>query len=267
MQEESVQLVSSDQTRLSGILRAPVGKIGGTAVLAHGISVEKNEGGFYTRLAERLSDSGIASLRFDFRGHGESAGRSQDMTIAGEMEDLAAAVGELQRRFNQTPAVIATSFGAGVAVLNASQNPDAVSTLVLLCPVLDYRRTFLFPETEWGQEWFTRDALAKVEDSGVLSLDGFLLGKSLIDEFGKLNPAAKVSSLAIPVLMIHGSEDSMVPFSVARDVSKVAKNVTFVAVEGADHGFEGSEDLVFLKVTQWLMKWTVVVQTPTNTPK
>lgn len=41
-------------------------------------------------LAKGLADAGIASIRFDFDGHGKSEGRMQDMTIGKELSDAKA---------------------------------------------------------------------------------------------------------------------------------------------------------------------------------
>jgi uncharacterized protein len=62
------------------------------AVLVHGGGMTREEGGFFARLATGLADAGIASLRFDVRGHGESEGRQEDLTIAGVLADIRAAV-------------------------------------------------------------------------------------------------------------------------------------------------------------------------------
>ncbi|MGH4007533.1 MAG: alpha/beta hydrolase [Pseudonocardiaceae bacterium] len=44
-------------------------------VLVHGGGVTREESGFFTRLAAGLGEAGVASLRFDLCGHGESEGR------------------------------------------------------------------------------------------------------------------------------------------------------------------------------------------------
>jgi hypothetical protein len=52
-------------------------------------------GGFFARLALGLAAAGVASLRFDFRAHGVSEGRQEDVTLAGIVNDILAAVGQL----------------------------------------------------------------------------------------------------------------------------------------------------------------------------
>ena len=85
-----------DGLRLRGTLVLPADVFGSATVLVHGGGVTRDEGGFFTRLADGLAGAGLPSLRFDFRGHGESDGRQEDLTIAGVVNDIRAAVEHVQ---------------------------------------------------------------------------------------------------------------------------------------------------------------------------
>jgi predicted alpha/beta hydrolase len=74
-------VTSPDGLHLAGTFLAPVDARQG-AILVHGGGVTREEGGFFTRLAAGLAETGVASLRFDLRGHGESEGRQEDLTLA-----------------------------------------------------------------------------------------------------------------------------------------------------------------------------------------
>lgn len=58
-------------------------------ILMHGIFSSKDYGPM-PQLAKGLAEAGIASIRFDFNGHGKSEGRKQDMTIEKEIADARA---------------------------------------------------------------------------------------------------------------------------------------------------------------------------------
>ena len=83
MNVQRVGLASLGGVRLDALHRAPDDSRG-TVVLAHGITVDLNEGGMFVRLAEELAATGFDALRFSHRGHGESDGTQADATIAGE---------------------------------------------------------------------------------------------------------------------------------------------------------------------------------------
>jgi pimeloyl-ACP methyl ester carboxylesterase len=254
--EERISLLTSDSTRLTALWRRSRGDtVKAVAVLAHGITVEKDEAGFYARLARFLAESGVASLRFDFRGHGESSGASTEMTIAGEIRDLDAAILYAKKRVRSLrPAIVATSFGASIAVLWASKHSRALSSLTLLCPVLDYEKTFLDPRTEWGRRWFGRKRVERASARGYLDVDGFRLGLPLIKEWSELRPFKAVQRLSVPTIIVHGTADSMVPYEVAEETARHLRNGKFVAVPGADHGFEDCEELIHGEVRDWILR-------------
>src|SRR5258705_3334823 len=85
---QRLEVRSSDGVALDAVACDAAGEARGLVVLVHGITVDMDEGGMFVRLADHLAAAGLASVRFSFRGHGASGGRSQDMTVAGEVLDL-----------------------------------------------------------------------------------------------------------------------------------------------------------------------------------
>ncbi|GAA1400168.1 hypothetical protein GCM10009613_56780 [Pseudonocardia kongjuensis] len=127
---------SLDGTRLVGDLVAPPGARRGV-VLVHGGGVDRHEAGFFDRLADGLGEAGVASLRFDLRGHGESDGRPEELTLAGAGNDVSAAADELAGRLPvDRVGVVGASFSGGVCAVFAARRPDRVDRLVLLNPLL-----------------------------------------------------------------------------------------------------------------------------------
>lgn len=236
------EIVSRDGTHLDAAVRVAEAPRA-VALLVHGITVDKDEGGMYVRLAEGLADVGIVSARFSFRGHGASGGRSQDMTIAGEVEDLYAAVDWIVRQFDLPLFVVAGSFGAVPTLLaDPSRVVERLAGLVLWNPVLDLRATFLRPDLPWGRENFNPSALAKLLRQGHLDVDGtFRLGRELFEEFATLDPRSSFVGGTVPSLVIHGDRDSYVSYSIAADACSERANCEFHSVRGSDHGFDNVE--------------------------
>ena len=99
----AVAFRSPDGLQLRGTLVIPTATPTSVTVLVHGGGVTRDEGGFLTRLAEGTAANGIASLRFDLRGHGESEGRQEDLTISGILMDIRAAVAHAGRAIRVLP--------------------------------------------------------------------------------------------------------------------------------------------------------------------
>jgi len=144
---------------IQGILVEPQEKAQVPVVLMlHGFGSHKDEvGDMYKRLAEALGKQDIASLRIDFRGWGESAGKMEESTIQGQIDDAATAYTYLQGLpfVDQTRiGVVGFSLGGGIAVISATQHPEWYKSMVTWSSVGDFRPDFL----SLGQDNFDRAA-------------------------------------------------------------------------------------------------------------
>ncbi|OGK09444.1 hypothetical protein A2767_05355 [Candidatus Roizmanbacteria bacterium RIFCSPHIGHO2_01_FULL_35_10] len=90
--EQKIFFKSKDGLKLCGIWHIPNQPTNKAVILAHGLTVDKDEEGIFVELAELLKKKGFAVFRFDFRGHGESEGKSIDTTISGEVADIKSAI-------------------------------------------------------------------------------------------------------------------------------------------------------------------------------
>lgn len=218
------------------------------AVWMHGISVDKDEYlGFFRDGAQWFADKGISSVRFDFRGHGESSGSSLDFSVVAQNLDVRAVMDLAQRQFGSGARihVVGASFGAPPAVFAAARYPEAVHSVSLIAPVLSYHRTFLEPETDWAKELFSPEKLRQLDDTGRLYFDSdFCIGHRLIEEMRIVRPATALADLQQRVLVVHGDRDSVVPYDATAEACRGLQHVKLVTLNGADHGFmqEGDEE-------------------------
>ncbi|MCP4715171.1 MAG: alpha/beta hydrolase, partial [Deltaproteobacteria bacterium] len=122
---ETFTLKSNNQT-ISGVLHLPPCEKPPVVVTCHGLFSSKNSDKF-TGIAERFSREGLAVIRFDFRGCGESAGSIADTTVSGRLQDLKAVM-----RFaadhpglGKQVAILGSSLGGVVALLYGAEYPVA----------------------------------------------------------------------------------------------------------------------------------------------
>lgn len=243
---ESVRVRTVDGFNLAAVLSRTDGA--DVVIWLHGISVDKDEYlGFFRDGAMRLEGNGISSIRFDFRGHGDSGGSSLDFSVIAQNLDVQAIMRLAEREFGLRVRIhfIAASFGAPPAVFTAARYGTRVHSVSLIAPVLSYERTFLAPETEWARELFSVEKLQQLDHTGRLYFDGeFCIGPRLVEEMRLLSPSAALAGIPQPVLVIHGDRDSMVPYDATVQACGDLKHVRLVTLNGADHGFmqEGDEE-------------------------
>jgi pimeloyl-ACP methyl ester carboxylesterase len=145
-----------------------------------------------------------AAWRFDFRGHGDSGGRLEDIPLSGHIADTGLV---LER---SGPAhLIGSSMGGLVAAWTAARHPERVLSLTLLAPA------FRFLERhQAAAEGPTSDDSTELQhghDDGPLRLSAELLADLRSHDERRLAHA-----LRCPLLVAHGELDDVVPVDAAR---------------------------------------------------
>lgn len=236
---------SLDGVRLRGTLVVPSEISANATVLVHGGGVTRHEGGFFTRLASGLAEFGVPSLRFDFRGHGESGGRQEDLTISGVVNDICSAVDHVRAETGTHRAnVIGASFGGGISAFYASRYPDQIERLVLFNPLLNYKKRLIDDKPYWHDDHISQEAGEELTSQGFISHSPtFKLGRALLNEVFYIQPHLALGKVTVPTLIVHGTRDTFVPIESSRlAVGSFAGGAALVEIEGAQHGIAVHDD-------------------------
>jgi dipeptidyl aminopeptidase/acylaminoacyl peptidase len=212
MRTEKVSFISEDQ-RISGILHIPDEKNPPCVIASHGLLSSK-ESEKYIALGERMSGRGMAMLRFDFRGIGESEGQENDNTVTKKLSDLSAAIDFIKTYpgFGNRIGLIGSSLGGFLSLMKASMNEQIAAVVVWATPLhLD----------DLGSK--------KQEEDYPLPPEAFFED---LPKHRLLPLLPKVSNC----LVIHGEEDELVPMDQALGIFYnlgVPKEIHVIG--GADH--------------------------------
>ncbi|WP_409179979.1 alpha/beta hydrolase [Amycolatopsis sp. VS8301801F10] len=247
MSRDSYRTVRTpDGLDLAGTLTEPDGEARRAVLLVQGATVTREEGGFFTRLAEGLAEAEVASLRVDLPGHGESEGRQEDLSlfallnvIRGSIEDLSSAVPGVRT------SLAAASFSGGAAAYYAAKRPDDVERLVLFNPLIDYRTRFIGEKPEWSPDGYLDDhGAAQLKQRNYLGHGaGFRLGRALLNEAFWFEARENLPRITAPTLLVHGTEDTFVPVESSRAADReLTCEHRLVQLEGAQHGFAVHDD-------------------------
>ncbi|HST80678.1 MAG TPA: alpha/beta fold hydrolase [Kineosporiaceae bacterium] len=247
MEEMVVTFDSLDGVLLEGTLVTPTikGDLANALLLVHGGGVTREEGGFFTRMARGLSLRGIASLRFDFRAHGQSGGRADQLTLAGIVNDIRAAHDFLSENVgSESVNLLGASFGGGLSLYYAGVYGDRVARLILINPLLNYKRRLIDEKNYWNEDRISPEASARLDEEGVLPHSPtFMLNRPLINEMFYLNPIDHLSSVKTPTLVFHGTKDTFIPFASSEYAVKQLKaKSVLVPIEGGQHGVAVHDD-------------------------
>jgi pimeloyl-ACP methyl ester carboxylesterase len=217
-------------------------------VMLHGGPGGQKDGpeGLYSKLAEVLGSRGIASVRFDFRGVGESSGSYRDMTITRQVAEYECAW-SLARSFGFARlGVVGESYGATVVLRSMLADPDVVCLLWPAIYLLDV--TFA--------PFVTPEKMTTARRDGFTVEEGEEVGLEFLEEvFQVHNVEDDVRRLRVPTLLIHGTADQKVPFRQSqRAFELLSEPKRLISAQGGDHCLAQPQEreLVNEEVGRWL---------------
>lgn len=228
-----------DDKTLRGLITLPVTEQPVAAVvMSHGFTGHMLEGrGFFRRLSEQLAQAGVAAIRFDFAGSGESDGTFEEMTLSTELADALTvfqAVRCMEGIDSNRVSLLGFSMGGAVSLLAASQLGEEVHRLVGLCPAANI---FDIVAREAAGSRFKQ-----LLEEGRMDMNGFIVGQGLLDDTAQHDMYAAASRIHCPTLFVHGTADGAVPPYISYRLAAAMDgraNITWI--DGSDHVFSLSE--------------------------
>jgi pimeloyl-ACP methyl ester carboxylesterase len=197
-------------------------------------------------LREHCAARGRALLRFDYAGHGESAGRFEDGTIGQWAADALAVFDSLT---TGPQLLVGSSMGGWIALLLARARPQRIAGLIGIAPAPDFTEALMWPA-------FSEAQRATLLRDGVLHLESQYgeptpITRALIEDGPRHSLLGGPIPLACPVRIIQGMRDPDVPWQHAlRLVEALEGNdVRLHLIKDGDHRLSRPEDLRLLTET------------------
>jgi len=219
-------------------------------IFAHCFTCTKNFKAAAT-ISGLLADAGMAVLRFDFTGLGESEGDFSETTFSTTVDDIIAAADFLEKNFRAPEFLIGHSLG-GTAVLQASAAIPSSKTIV----------TIGAPDSPEHVFRIIGRSRQKIETDGeaVVTLAGrnFQLKREFLDDLIQPQTRDTLKRLKKALLIFHSPFDDVVGIDSAARIYRAARHPkSFVSLDRADHLLSDAEDRRFVgtMTAAWLSKY------------
>ncbi|MEM9411712.1 MAG: alpha/beta fold hydrolase [Planctomycetota bacterium] len=225
---ERVYFENSKGIKLCGIIDRPEIEPTATALFSHCFTCTKDLKAI-VKISRFLAESGIAVLRFDFTGLGDSQGDFSGSNFDSNCEDLLSAVDCMASRFHPPKLMIGHSLG-GAAMIAMSSRIASVKGLVTIASPSSTKHLADFLSQ-------TNPAILS-QGEGVVEIGGrqYLLKRQLIDNLRQQDLEQRLKELSIPHLIFHPPEDETLPYWHAETMFELTGGAkSMVTLDGSDH--------------------------------
>ncbi len=197
-------------------------------------------------LLRLCTETGQAMLRFDYSGHGASAGRFEDGTIGAWAAEALTVIDRLA----QGPLIlVGSSMGGWIALLAARARPARVAGLVGIAAAPDFTETLMWQAMAPSER-------ARLMHDGIIHVpseysDPLPITRALIEDGRKHLLLHAPIPLCCPVRLLHGQRDPDVPWETSLRLGEriSAGDVRIILVKDGDHRLSRPQDLALLAGT------------------
>ena len=229
MKTQNVEFVNRRGLELSGYIDLPSSEgARAYAILAHCFTCGKDLKPFVNMNAA-LADRGIAVLRFDFTGLGESDGDFARSTLSSNVEDLIDAANFIANNHEPPKLLIGHSLG-GAAVLRAAREIPSITAVATIGAPYD--------PGHLGDKLNRAREAAAVTGEASVNVGGreFSLGREFFEDLETASEDNAVAALDRPILVLHSPADTIVGIDNAASIFAAAQHPkSFVSLGEADH--------------------------------
>ncbi len=187
---------------------------------------------------------GLACLRLDYSGHGQSSGAFTDGTIGRWAEE---AIAVIDAQSDGPQILVGSSMGGWIMLLAALARPQRVAGLIGIAPAPDFTEALIWDRLDDGQ----RNRLlaeGRLEEPSQYSDAPTVITRSLIEEGRRHLLLSAPIGIRCPVRLLHGMADPDVPYQVSLELADrlAGDDVRVTLIKDGDHRLSRAEDLALL---------------------
>jgi uncharacterized OsmC-like protein/alpha-beta hydrolase superfamily lysophospholipase len=187
-------------------------------------------------ISRALNQEGVAVLRFDFTGLGESEGEFAATNFTSNISDLQAAADYLTEHHQAPGLVVGHSLG-GAAVLCAATKMDSVKAVATIAAPFDPLHVTKL--LKGGLAEITAKGEAEVNIGG----RPFRIRKQFLEDLEGYDIARNIGNLDKALLIMHAPQDMTVAIENAATIYHAARHPkSFISLDGADHLLSAKAD-------------------------
>ena len=247
---------SSNGLLLSGALETPESNIRCYALFAHCFTCGKDIAAA-SRISRALTREGIAVLRFDFTGLGNSDGDFANTNFSSNLQDLLAASDFLRDNYEAPALLIGHSLGGAAVLAMAADVPEVKAVVTIGAP---HKADHVAHNFSVALEEIASTGEARVDLGG----REFHIKKQFLDDLEK-HDYADLGKLRKALLIMHAPLDKTVSITEAEKIYVSARHPkSFISLDDADHLLSRKADSEYAAraIAAWVDRYLPALDVP-----
>jgi alpha-beta hydrolase superfamily lysophospholipase len=241
MPAEKIEFENSRGMILSGVLHMPKGGTESMVIIAHGFTENKDRKRLVD-VANALEKNGIAALRYDCGGSGESA--DAKITVTNYLDDCWSAIDQARDREMKFIGLLGESLGG---LSSAMAYTSDIASIVLWAPVTTNSMPSMY-----GKEKVMQD----ISNTGFhyFQKDGkeFKIPQEYFDNRKLVDQQKLMSSIKCATLILHGDKDDSVQLEGSQSALQyLPEGSKLEVIKGASHYMADSNSKVIPLTVKW----------------
>ena len=238
MRTERIEFQGHSGDKLAARLDLPDREAGAYALFAHCFTCGKDIAAA-RRVAQRLTETGVGVLRFDFTGLGHSKGEFANTTFSSNVDDLLLAADWLRQNRAAPQLIIGHSLGGAAVLAAAGRVPEAKAVVTIGAP---HEPEHVLHNIGSALETIRAEGAAEVKLAG----RPFTIKKEFVEDVEAAKLDAAIGSLKKALLVLHAPLDATVGVENASAIFSAAKHPkSFVTLDNADHLITNDRDAMY----------------------
>ena len=249
MEAIKVEFPSRQGQLLAGILDLP-DEPRAFAIYAHCFTCGKDIPVAY-RIAKYLAQHGIAVLRFDFSGIGDSEGEFSDTNFTTNIEDVLSSAEFLSDQYQAARLLVGHSLGGTAAIGAASSLPEVRAVATIASPNKPSHVMEHFEEAK---------SMLAEKDEVEIKIMGrpFVIRRAFIEDLESYDCERLVQNMDKPILVMHSPNDQVVTIAEATKIFSAARHPrSFISLDTIDHLLKSKDDTDYVaaNILSWASRY------------
>ena len=250
MPSEKIRFPGSTGDLLTARLDYPDRDVAAWALFAHCFTCSKDLKAV-VNLSRALNGAGLAVMRFDFTGLGESEGDFADTSFASNVDDLVAAARYLEAEHAAPKILVGHSLGGAAVIQAAADVPAAVAVATIGAPADPAHVMHLLT-----------GSIDEIREEGeaevMLAGRKFRIGEKFLDDLEETRQNELIGALDRALIIFHSPVDMIVGIENAARIYATARHPkSFISLDQADHLLTDPSDASYVGevLAAWARKY------------